>query len=203
MNEKFSIEAYTIGRRDDRPVKRTCIRYHISPEEYALADSKWKHWASEEKTGPYGGGISDKPSLYGCLGEIASGELFEVKYDLDRKPQGDEHDLMLKPGKVDIKCATRNYWEILIMYLNEDGTVNGSYTKKKDFYVATFLDPPTPVDPTNPPCVVFVGYVTRQQVENAKVEYGKPSKARWQNRVIPYEETRPIGELINLHFSEN
>jgi hypothetical protein len=194
--QPISITQPQVVKRLFNGKEQDCILVEVEGDEYTACDNASRNFWGSSKKGTYGKGLLNsendpcKTERMGLLGQMAFGKLTDEPVDLVYRHGGDKQDnLILGKYKLDIKCAARNYGANLIQKTNEFGK---EQKIDKHIYVGSFLNSEDREEKKAE--ILLVGFCLRKDVLDAKVAPAR--KGRHINYEIPFEEMRPINNLI-------
>lgn len=176
---------------------RECFLVDISGYEYDLCEEASHKRGCSAKPRDFGRGLAntaDDPKRgerSGLLGEMAYGKMLSEPVDLNYRRKGDEQDSILdNKYRIDVKCATYNYYKGLVVYSNDVGR---RYKVDKDIYVFGFVR--NEDRKSRQAQVVLVGAALLKEVLASPILPGFKGGLH-KNYVVPYSKLRQITRFM-------
>jgi hypothetical protein len=197
MYRPISIAQPQVVKRLFDGVEKECVMVEIEGEEYEECERGSNDFWGNSKPGEYGAGLGRteddpyKPARTGLLGQMAFGKLTAEPVDTIYRSGGDRQDNLIGKYKYDMKCAMRNYGEILIYHTNEWGK---KIPINKDIYVGSYVESEN--REAKKATIIVVGYIQKNNVEECSVQPGR--KGKHKNYVVPFKTLKPITALLDL-----
>lgn len=162
-----NIKFFQFGGKKEKP----CVAVEIANEDYHICNeySIGKKFWGNSKKGAYGKGLCQskddpyKPRRIGLLGEVAFGKIFGLPVDIEYKKFGDKQDFILNEQKINVKTATWNRGDCLLVY-KKDGKL---VPLTQDIYINCFIEEENREKEVA--TVILVGYILKKDIFKCQI----------------------------------
>lgn len=170
----------------------------IEPDEWKIIKENVPQRWSQHKTGSsWAEGLNKDGTFYGLCGECAVGKIIGEKPDLGYEEKGVPEDFIYKGYNIEVKTSYGDYGFGLLKRKEKSGFI---HDLKSNIYVFCTIEKGNYVMENKPIPVTIQGIISRKRIleEFSELHPSKSRKSDHFNLEIPYDQLRPVEELLIL-----